>query len=205
LQDRSSPPRPTGASATIPYPAQTVVRWIAELSKHGPNGGEAQECERLAIEALPIFGQPSAAIEPGDGAFDDPGFGDDRETDRVLGALDDFNLERGEDFHHGIGELRSLIATIGEQLLQEWEHAEQRRQNKNAAIAILDVGQMNDGMQQKAQCIDENMPLLALDLLACIIAPTDPCRSPFSALFTLWLSIMAAVGLASRSSCSRHS
>jgi hypothetical protein len=34
--------------------------------------------------------------------------------------------------------------------LQEWEHAEQGRQNKNAAIAILDVGRMNDGMQQQA-------------------------------------------------------
>ena len=27
---------------------------------------------------------------------------------------------------------------------------------------------------------------------------------PFSALFTLWLSMMAAVGLASRCACSRH-
>ena len=27
---------------------------------------------------------------------------------------------------------------------------------------------------------------------------------PFSPLFTLWLSMMAAVGLASRRSCSRH-
>jgi hypothetical protein len=124
--------------------------WIAQLSEHEPNGGEAQECERLAIEALPIFGQPSAAIEPGDGAFDDPAFGHDLEADRVLGALDDFNLERGENLHHGVGELRSLIAAIGEQLLQEWEHAEQGRQNKNAAIAILDVGRMNDGMQQQA-------------------------------------------------------
>ena len=32
----------------------------------------------------------------------------------------------------------------------------------------------------------------------------DQCSAPFSALFTLWLSIMAAVGLASRCSRSRH-
>jgi len=71
-------------------------------------------------------------------------------TDRGIGAFDDFNVERGEDFHHGVGELRSLIAPVCEQLLQEREHAKQRRQNKNAAIAILDVGRMNDGVQQQA-------------------------------------------------------
>ena len=59
-------------------------------------------------------------------------------------------------------------------------------------------------MQQQAYCIDENMPLLALDLLARIVAVRINAGPPFSALFTLWLSMMAAVGLASRSSRSRH-
>jgi hypothetical protein len=58
----------------------------------------AQEGERLAIEALPIFGKPSTAVEPGDGAFDDPAFGDDLEADRGVRSRDDFNLERGQDF-----------------------------------------------------------------------------------------------------------
>jgi hypothetical protein len=54
------------------------------------------------------------------------------------------------------------------------------------------------------QRIYENMALLALDLLARIIARRIDPGPPFSALFTLWLSMMAAVGLAWRSSCSRH-
>ena len=39
------------------------------------------------------------------------------------------------------------------------------------------------------------MPLLALDLFARIVAMRVDAGPPFSALFTLWLSIMAAVGL----------
>jgi hypothetical protein len=63
---------------------------------------------------------------------------------------------------------------------------------------------MNDGVQQQTQRVDQNVTLLALDFLACIIARRIDARPPFSALFTLWLSMMAAVGLASRSACSRQ-
>jgi hypothetical protein len=47
------------------------------------------------------------------------------------------------------------------------------------------------------------MALLALDLLARIVADRVEARPPFSALFTLWLSTMAAVGLASLPASSR--
>jgi hypothetical protein len=63
---------------------------------------------------------------------------------------------------------------------------------------------MNDGVEQQAYCIDKNVPLLALDLFACIVPVRVNAGPPFSALFTLWLSMMAAVGLASRCSRSRH-
>jgi len=84
-------------------------------------------------------------------------------------------------------------------------HPGQGREQQDAAIAILDIGGMNDGMEQQTQRIYENVALLALDLLARIIAMRIDPGPPFSALFTLWLSMMAAVGLASRPSCSRHS
>jgi len=47
------------------------------------------------------------------------------------------------------------------------------------------------------------MPLLAGDLLARIVAGRIDPNSPFSALFTLWLSITQAVGLASLRCVSR--
>src|SRR3982074_400146 len=61
---------------------------------------------------------------------------------------------------------------------------------------------MNDGVEQQAYCVDKNVPLLALDLLARIVPVRINARPPFSALFTLWLSMMAAVGLAFRWACS---
>src|SRR2546430_6910362 len=63
---------------------------------------------------------------------------------------------------------------------------------ESAAIAILDIGRMNNGVEQQAYCVDKNVPLLALDLLARIVPVRINARPPFSALFTLWLSMIAA-------------
>jgi hypothetical protein len=81
--------------------------------------------------------------------------------------------------------LHPLITAIGKEFFEKREQAEQRRQKKNTAIAILDIGWMNDGMQQKAKRIYKNMPLLALDFLCCIEAIRVNRGPPFSALFTL--------------------
>jgi hypothetical protein len=67
-------------------------------------------------------------------------------------------------------ELRAPIAAVRKQLLQKREFPEHRAQNKNAAVAILNVGGMNERMQQQTYRIDENMPFLALDLLSGIVA-----------------------------------
>ena len=63
---------------------------------------------------------------------------------------------------------------------------------------------MDDGMHQQAFGIDQDVPLLAFDLLACIEARRINAGRPFSAPLTLWLLMMQAVGLASRSSLSRQ-
>jgi hypothetical protein len=64
---------------------------------------------------------------------------------------------------------------------------------------------MDDRVERQTQCIDEKA-FFAFDLLACIVTVGIDTRPPlFSALFTLWLSMMAAVGLASCPSRSRHS
>jgi hypothetical protein len=60
-------------------------------------------------------------------------------------------------------------------------------------------------VHQQALRIDKHVPLLALDLLARIVAGRIDAGPPFSALLTLWLSMMAAVGLASREAVSRQS
>ena len=123
----------------------------------------------------------------------------------MIGAPDDFNFEVWQDFRQGLVESRSLIGRVGQELPQERMHPEQGRKQQDAAVAILDIGGMNDGVEQQTQRVYENVALLAFDLLARIKTIRVDAGPPFSALFTLWLSMMAAVGLASRSPCSRHS
>jgi hypothetical protein len=101
-------------------------------------------------------------------------------------------------------EHRSSISTIGNQRGEKREPTEERGQHGNAAVTILNVGGVNDRMQQEALRIDQDVPLLALDQLARIEAVRIDAGPPFSALFTLWLSMMPVVGLASRSTSSRH-
>jgi len=123
----------------------------------------------------------------------------------MIGTFDDFGFETRQDFGEDVSKKRPLIGAVGKQLLKEWKQTFHRGQQRDAAIAILNAGGMNDGMEQQAQRIYENMALLALDLFARIIAMRIDAGPPFSALFTLWLSMIAAVGLASRSAFSRHS
>ena len=48
-------------------------------------------------------------------------------------------------------------------------------------------------MQHEAQRIDQEVPLLTLDQLAGIKAVRVDASAPFSALFTLWLSITQTI------------
>src|SRR3954468_11430795 len=67
------------------------------------------------------------------------------------------------------------------------------------AVSILDISGVDDDTEQKAGGIDPDMALAALDLLGGIVTT----RAPFSVVLTLWVSMMTAVGLASRPSVSR--
>jgi hypothetical protein len=46
-------------------------------------------------------------------------------------------------------ELRPLIASVDEQFLQKRIHLRQSCEPQDAAVAILDFGGMNDGMEQQ--------------------------------------------------------
>lgn len=63
---------------------------------------------------------------------------------------------------------------------------------------------MDNGLHQEALGIDEDVALLALDLFASVKTRRVNQDPPFSALLTLWLSMIAAVGLSFRPAISRH-
>ena len=174
---------------TTPIPRPRQARW-ADRGRHRQGHSTRTRVRRRA--------------RCRDCAFDDPTAWKRHESFRPIGALDDFSFELWQDLRQGLLKVRPLVATIGKELFQERVHPEKGRKKQDAAIAILDIGRMNDGVQQQTQRVYENMALLALDLFARVIAMRIDAAPPFSALFTLWLSTMAAVGLASRSPCSRH-
>ena len=62
---------------------------------------------------------------------------------------------------------------------------------------------MDRNAQQQAERVDQEMSLAAGNLLARVVALQINRGPPFCAALALWLSMIAAVGLASRPACSR--
>jgi hypothetical protein len=160
--------------------------------------------ECVVVAVFPIFGEATTSIEPANGTLDNPALRLDDKTFDVIASPDDLSHEVGHYIGDPVGEDRTGIGAVGKQLAQEGELSEQRGQQEDATVAVLDIGGCHQRVQHQAQRVDQDMALLALDQLAGIKAVWIDARAPFSALFTLWLSITQAVGLASRSAFSRH-
>ena len=119
---------------------------------------------------LPIFGETPASPEPCERSFDRPALREDDKSFCVIRTLDDLHIQPCHYFCHGAAKQRALIAAIGVEFHQERIHAEHGRHDECAAVAILNISGMNDSMHQQALGIDENVPLLALDLLSRVVA-----------------------------------
>ena len=53
------------------------------------------------------------------------------------------------------------------------------RQQVQGAIAVLNIGGMNDNVQQETQRVDQDVPLATLDLLARVVARRIEPSPPF--------------------------
>ena len=89
------------------------------------------------------------------------------------------------------------MGAVGPDSLQPGEAAQQPTQYQLGSIPILDMGWVH--RQKQTEGIDHNMPFTAFHFLACVVPP----RPSFSVVFTLWLSIMAPLGLGYRPSLCR--
>ena len=147
--------------------------------------------------------KPSAAREPGEGALDDPASRQDGEALLAIGAFDDLYGDRAGRAER-TGELGAGIGLIGEQMGEPGKQPARITHESGHPVAILDVGRTDgDGKHQPAG-VDDEVALDALDLLGRVEACRIAVRPPFSAAFTDWLSMIPAVGLASRPALSRH-
>lgn len=120
-----------------------------------------------------------------------------------LSALDDLD-DPAARVLGGLGGARPLIAGVGKDFQNEGPHCTGALiEHEAGAVAILDIGGVDGDAQEEAEGIDKDVPLAAGDFLARVIALRIKRSPPFGAPLALWLSIMAAVGLASCPSCSR--
>ena len=170
-------------------------------SEHEADHAEAEEGEGVAGEVLEVLGQPSAATEPSEGPLDDPALRERHEA-LLAGPADDFQAPTPGPGDGARGR-STLVGTIGEDHLHEREQPASGAQQRDGAVTVLDVGGMDRGVQQEAERVDQDVPLLAGDLFPRVVTLRVDLRPPFSALLTLWLSTIATVGLASLPTCSR--
>jgi hypothetical protein len=176
--------------------------WFGQASEHDADHSEANERRGRSCIAFEVAREASVAADPCEGSLDDPPFGQDDEAMQFV-ALDDLQGP-GAGLGDGGSGFGSLVAGVGEDALDERKQtARAPIEDERGAIAILHVGRVNDDVQQEAQRVDENMPFAACNLLARIEALRIERGAPFCAALALWLSMIAAVGLASRPSRSR--
>ena len=118
-----------------------------------------------------------------------PSAGGNSETDLTGVLAHDLDRDQG-----GLGDLFAGISTVGEDPLDKWEDAARSLQKRSAAVAILDAGWM--GLDDEAAALGVNLrvALAPVDLPARIVT----ARAAGPVVLTLWLSMIAADGLASR-------
>ena len=177
--------------------------WPGQASEHETDHGETDEGGDGSGVTLEIACQSAISTEPGEGALDDPAFGNDDEA-MQFAALDDLQGP-GSGLGDGRGCLRPLIAGIGEDALDEGEEAARAPvEDERRTVAVLHVGGVDDDVHQEAERVDEDVALTSRRLLARVVARGVDRGPPFEAPRAVWLSMIAAVGLASRPARSRE-
>jgi hypothetical protein len=97
-----------------------------------------------------VFGEAAIAIEPGDGALDDPSSRQRLAALGGVGAPDDVEGP-GAKLSEGLAKLAAGIAAVGEDMAQPWERASHGSEQQRGAVAILNVGAMYDGRDEQPQ------------------------------------------------------
>jgi hypothetical protein len=162
------------------------------MGDEGPGNG--------ALDAgFEVLRQPPASAEPSKGSFDHSSARQQLESSGGIGAFDDFEgplTERG----HGVAQLIAGITAVCEDVAQPRIERTDRRQQVWRAIAILYIGGVNPHVDQVT-----SVSVTIWRLRPLIFFPASkPLGPPHSVVFTDWLSMTPAVGLASRPAVSRR-
>jgi len=154
------------------------MNWPGQAAQHYADHCETDEGDDGARVSLEVACQATIAADPRQRAFDDPALGQDNELVQ-FGSLDDFDHPTA-GAGSGVCDAWSLISGVGEDALDEGEEAARALiEHEPRSVAILHIGGVDDDIQEKAERIDEDVPLAARDLLARIKALRVERRAPF--------------------------
>lgn len=166
--------------------------------KHEIYHGDADDVLRGFLEPFIVLREAVALVEPGKGSLDDPALSDHLESPGVIASLHD--VEQPAAQHGDHGDKLPGVAAIGVYTGQPGPFSALLRQQQEAAVAVLHRGRQHHHGKDEPERVDEQMALGPLDLLARVVAPVF---APFSVVFALCESTMAALGHAFRPSASR--
>jgi hypothetical protein len=152
---------------------------------------------RTCRQHLIVLAEPAIAAQPTKGALHHPPLGQHFKAVAAPGTFD----HPDEPAAQGIGPLdqRPAIHPVSPDQLEPGEVPLELGQHQLGSLGVLEISGMNHYHQQQSQGVHYDMALVASDLLACIVAP----RPPFSVVLTVWLSMMAALGVGSLPSAAR--
>jgi hypothetical protein len=154
------------------------MTWPGQAAEHDADHREPDEGGDSARISLEIARQAAIAADPGQGSFDDPALGQDDEFVQFV-ALDDLDRPMA-GAGCGVRDAGSLVTGIGEDALDKGEQAAGAPvENQSRPITILNVGRMNDDVQQEAERIDQDVALAPGDLLARIKSLRVERGAPF--------------------------
>ena len=172
-----------------------LISWgPGQAAQHDPGHGSVDPSFRSFRQTLIILAQTPLQIQPAEGAFHHPTPGQYLESMLLPGPAHQLQIPATRF----LGPLHQLAAVgpVGPNYLQPGILPQQTLQHQLGAVPVLYVGRMHRHCQQQPQGIDHYVALAPLHLLARIVTPWPP----FSAVFTDWLSMIAALGLAWRPS-----
>ena len=144
-----------------------------------------------------VLAQAAAPTQPRQGAFHYPSAG--QHLKAVTVRLPPDYLQQPAAKGPGPGDQLASVSAVSPNYLESGKPTRQFSQHQLGSISILDVGGMYHHGQKQSHGVYYDVTLAAGDLFAGIIAP----RPPFSVVFTDWLSMIAALGVASRPAASR--
>jgi hypothetical protein len=169
--------------------------------QHQINHGQVDHGFTAGRQRLVILAQPPILAEPAKGPLHDPPL---RQDYKVMQVTTFDNLNHPAEHPSGPIHESPGVASVDPDALQPTQPSAQLRQYQPPSDTILDVSSVHHHDQNQPEGINEHVSFTPRNLLSSVITAVPP----FSAVLTLWLSKIPALGVglrpALRRTCSRR-